>query len=239
MAVTTENRIAGPYLGDGVATVFPFAFKVFASSDLSVYSEDAAGNITTLVLGSDYTAVVNQNQDLAPGGTITLSAALATGYRMVITTNVPELQQVILTNLGGFYPDVINGALDRLTILVQQLQLLANQSLRMNILDDLSSAELPSAPQRAGKFLYFDTAGNVSLVAASPTGAAVFAGVPTGVINGTNKTFALPSIGPLVQFFWNGVLQNPLAGDYVISGSNIVMAKAPDTGDTLYALIFG
>ena len=32
---------------------------------------------------------------------------------MTITSDVLELQQVILTNLGGFYPDVLNGVFDR------------------------------------------------------------------------------------------------------------------------------
>jgi len=67
--------------------------------------------------------VVNEDQNSTPGGTITLTAgALATGYNLVITSDIENLQPTDLTNQGGFYPEVITDALDRATIQIQQLQ---------------------------------------------------------------------------------------------------------------------
>ena len=43
MTISSQNRQAGPYLGNDVATAFTFAFKVFAASDLQVVRTDAAG----------------------------------------------------------------------------------------------------------------------------------------------------------------------------------------------------
>ena len=124
MTISSTTRKAGPYIGNGTASVFPFAFKVFQASDMEVVRLTVATNVeTTLALTTDYTVSLNQDQDSNPGGSITLVAgALATGYNLVITSSVENLQPTDLTNQGGFYPDVINDALDRATIQIQQLQ---------------------------------------------------------------------------------------------------------------------
>ena len=73
MAITTTTRMV-TYAGNGVTTVFPFAFKVFLPTDLYVVTVDAGGNLKLLALGADYNAVVNADQDASPGGSITLLA---------------------------------------------------------------------------------------------------------------------------------------------------------------------
>ena len=142
MAVTSTNRLAGPYTGNGVATSFPFTFSVFSATDVSVLIQDLNGNVTVLTLGANYTVAVNAVQDDTPGGTVTLALPLTTGYRLALTTAIPELQQVVLTNLGGFYPQVLNIALDRLTVLCQQLQTGIDRSIKFGFTDDLDSAIL-------------------------------------------------------------------------------------------------
>lgn len=124
MTISSTTRKAGPYIGNGTASVFPFAFKVFQASDVEVVRLNVSTNVeTTLALTTDYTVSLNQDQDSNPGGSITLVAgALATGFNLVITSDVENLQPTDLTNQGGFYPDVINDALDRATIQIQQLQ---------------------------------------------------------------------------------------------------------------------
>jgi hypothetical protein len=124
MTVSSTVRTAGPFTGSGTVATFPFAFKVFSSSDLAVSTTLVATGIpTALDLNTDYTASLNVNQDSNPGGTITLTAGpLAAGNTLSITSDMAILQQTELTNQGGFYPEVITAALDRLTILLQQLQ---------------------------------------------------------------------------------------------------------------------
>lgn len=124
MTISSNSRKAGPFIGNGTAATFPFTFKVFQASDLEVVKLTVATNVeTVLVLNTDFTAVVNEDQNSNPGGTITLSAgALATGYNLVITSDIENLQPTDLTNQGGFYPEVITDALDRATIQIQQLQ---------------------------------------------------------------------------------------------------------------------
>lgn len=120
MTISSEVRKAGPYDGNDVTTSFPFSFKVFSADDVVVVLTDPAGVETILTGGTDYSVTLNADQDTAPGGTVEKVSALPTGYLLTITSNVPNLQPLDLTNQGGFYPKVINAALDRLTILAQQ-----------------------------------------------------------------------------------------------------------------------
>ena len=121
MTISSEVRKAGPYDGNDVTTSFPFSFKVFSADDVVVVLTDPAGIETTLTgSGTDYSVTLNADQDTAPGGTVEKVSALATDYLLTITSSVPNLQPLDLTNQGGFYPKVINAALDRLTILAQQ-----------------------------------------------------------------------------------------------------------------------
>jgi hypothetical protein len=56
MTISSTVRIAGPYIGSGAATVFPFAFKVFAAAEMQVAKLNTTSNVETiLVLNTDYT----------------------------------------------------------------------------------------------------------------------------------------------------------------------------------------
>jgi hypothetical protein len=146
MTISTENRKAGPFNGNGSASAFPFAFKVFSSADLVVVvRDDATGVETTLALTSGYTVSLNADQNASPGGSVTLVAgALATGKTLVISSSLQYLQPTDLTNQGGFYPKVITNALDRLTIFCQQLAQGVKGSFRLPITADSDiSTELP------------------------------------------------------------------------------------------------
>lgn len=249
MAVSSTNRKAGPFLGNNVTVTFPFVFKVFVTSDLLVESIQAgAVDSTSLVLNSDYTAVLNADQDTDPGGSITLTAGpLATGNRLIITSAVPELQEVVLTNLGGFFPDVLNGALDRLTILVQQLQVDVNRSIKFPLTDNSEVVDLPPAEQRAGKFLYFGADGSVSLLPGAPaeTGATqFFAGPLIGAKNGTNKIFTITNGGapiglmPLQATVWLNfplIPGDPNGYDLGPNPGLVTFKNAPISGDSLFA----
>lgn len=133
MTVSSQVRKAGPYSGTGSTGPFTFSFKVFAASDVLVVKADSNGVETTLVLTTDYTVSLNADQNSNPGGTVTLEAALASGYTMVISSQVPYLQETDLTNQGGFYPEVITDSLDKLTIQVQQIKLESDRAAKVPI----------------------------------------------------------------------------------------------------------
>lgn len=169
MTISSETRKAGPFAGNDVTTEFAFTFKVFSAADLLVVRGiDATGVETTLVLDTDYTASVNSDQNTSPGGSITLSSALATGTTLVVTSALENLQPAHLSNNGGFYPAVVNDALDRATIQIQQLA----EQLSRAVMVSITSGTDPEA-LIASISSYADSAGaSATAAAASETNAA-------------------------------------------------------------------
>jgi hypothetical protein len=156
MTISSQTRQAGPFTGNGATTAFPFAFKVFTAADLVVVRTDLSGVDSTLVLGTDYSVALNADQNANPGGTITLPVALASGFKLTATSGLANLQPTDLTNQGGFYPAVINNALDRLTILVQQLANGLARSLKFPISDGTDgNPTMPGKDLRKGRVLAF------------------------------------------------------------------------------------
>lgn len=140
MTISNTPRKAGPYAGNGSATTFAFSFKVFSAADvLVVRAVTATGAETTLALTTDYTVSLNADQDTSPGGTITTTTAPATGQTITLSSDMDYTQPVELTNNGGFYPSVINAALDRLTIFAQQLAEQVSRAVKTGI----SSTQTP------------------------------------------------------------------------------------------------
>lgn len=174
MTISNTVRSAGPYTGNNVTTVFPFGFKVFLTSEIEVVRSDGTTQ-TTLVQDSDYTVSLNLDQDSTPGGSITtIGAPLSPSYTLTVTSNVAELQGASLQNQGGFYPKVIEAALDRAVILIQQLRSIANRTLRFPISDTGTNTELPTKNARANNLLGFDANGNpVAVVPASQSATAL------------------------------------------------------------------
>ena len=159
MTISSTVRIAGPYIGSGAATVFPFAFKVFAAAEMQVAKLNTTSNVETiLTLTTDYTVQLNGDQNGTPGGTITLPAVLASGYNLTITSDIANLQPTDLTNQGGFYPEVITDALDRATIQIQQLDQ-NSRAIKIPLSDGVLDMTTPVVAERASKYLAFDAAG--------------------------------------------------------------------------------
>lgn len=122
MTISTSNRRAGPYLGDGNQRDFPFTFKVFSAEDVRAYVADRQGKERALAYGSDYRVTLHPDQETRPGGLLTLTAALAVGDKLAINSKTDIVQSKVFTNQGGFYPVLLNDALDLLTVICQELQ---------------------------------------------------------------------------------------------------------------------
>lgn len=133
MTISSEVRKTSPFVGDDVETTFPFAFKVFTTADVLVVRADSLGVETVLTLTTHYTVTLNADQNASPGGDVVLLSPLATGTTLVIGSQLQELQPVDLQNQGGFYPAVINSALDRATIQIQQLSEKVDRSAKLPI----------------------------------------------------------------------------------------------------------
>lgn len=145
MTISSEDRVAGPFAGNGVTTAFPFAFKVFSQDDLRVILTSTAGVETDQTLTTHYAVSLNADQNVSPGGTVTMVTAPASGEKLTVTTDIDSLQQVDMTLGGGFYPDVIENALDRVTMLIQQVEEKTDRAITVPISSGLGSSALPVA----------------------------------------------------------------------------------------------
>lgn len=159
MTVAATTRRAGPFAGNGVTTVFPFAFKVFSRSDVAVILTDSLGVATTLTLDSNYSVLLNPDQDAAPGGSITYPilvgpSPLPAGSTLTMLGALPYDQGTDITNAGRFLPQVIENALDKLTILAQQLKEISGRTLQAAVGTTVSL--IFPAPS-SGKFLRWRT----------------------------------------------------------------------------------
>jgi hypothetical protein len=234
MTISSTTRIAGPFVGNGTASAFPFTFKVFAAGDLDVIRlATSTGVETTLVLTTDYTVALNIDQDSNPGGTVTLVAGpLATGFTLTITSDIANLQPTDLTNQGGFYPEVINASLDRATIQIQQLAGDVSRSIKAPISDGSPDMELPAASVRANTFLAFDANGvpTVQTAGGSGTPTSITRQVFSGT--GSQTVFTLASdpggAGNSAQVFIGGVYQQ--RNTYTIAGTTLTFNQAPVAG---------
>lgn len=118
MTVSTEVD-HNEYTGNGVTTTFPYTFRIFQKSDLVVQVVDLDENITLLVLDTDYTVTGAGGYT---GGNVILATALANGYQISISRELPVTQDTDLRNQGKFFAEVHEDAFDKLTMLIQQVR---------------------------------------------------------------------------------------------------------------------
>lgn len=124
--------------GDGSVESFPFLFFVFSTSDLRVVKTDADGIETDLVLDAAGGYSVTLDGTAPCAGSVTYpvdstGTTLATGETITILRDIDYTQETDITNAGSFRAQVIENALDKMTMLVLQLKELADRSLTIPI----------------------------------------------------------------------------------------------------------
>lgn len=158
----STNKIIGN--GNGATTSWPFSFKVFDPEHLVVTYTDAGGDESTLDPG-DYTVSLNADQDASPGGTLGYSPAIASGTKLTILRSVPYTQATDLKNQGGFFPEVLERGFDLVVMQVQQLREQLARALKLSPSQSAIGELEATDAARAGSYLGFDLAGNLSLYA--------------------------------------------------------------------------
>ena len=215
MTLSATVRRAGPFSGNDVTTVFPFTFRVFASTDLLV-NRTTAGVTTTLVLTTNYSVALNPDQNASPGGSITLGVALATGSTLVIVGNLPYDQPLDLPSGGNFSPGAQENAFDRAVMQIQQLKDSADSSLRVPLGETVNP--FPAAAGRVNSYAGFDSVGAATIHPAPPG--------TVGNFTVTGNTALGDAIGDTLSV--SGAVIKNATGNWVI--------PAPSSGVTISAV---
>ncbi|MCW1826520.1 hypothetical protein OLZ31_06600 [Enterobacter asburiae] len=151
------------YTGNGVTTSFPYTFRIFKKTDLTVSVINLDETISVLVLDTDYTVT---NAGGYNGGNVVLTSPLASGWQISIARDLEPTQETDLRNQGKFFAEVHEDAFDKLTMLIQQVGSLFRLALRKpssiaNWYDALNNyirnVKDPRDPQDAATKNYVDT----------------------------------------------------------------------------------
>lgn len=152
MAIHSQSVKTGFFTGNGTERTYPFNFKIFQPSDVLVYTARAdTPDEMKLAFGEEYEVTKNPDQENNAGGTVTLKNPLPTGSRMIIVSGLAYTQPTTFTNQGGFYPQVLNGSLDRQLILSLQILDRLRRTLHQPITSDKElNLAIPNPEPKSG-----------------------------------------------------------------------------------------
>lgn len=182
MTVATTSRKV-QYDCDGSTYEFDFSFPVQEEEDIAVIVTDSDGNETALSLTSDF-EVSSASGTYESGGTVTTvtyasgsraTKSWADGYTITIYRDTALLQEVEFRNNRQFRQSNFETALDRIVMMIQDLDERIDRIVTVPITDTGDSLELPAAASRANKYLAFDGDGDPIASAAAISTVAVSA----------------------------------------------------------------
>jgi len=169
MTISSETT-KQTFLGNGAQSVFTYTFLLPTAAQYTLHYVDAAGAIS-LVSQADYTV---SGIGVATGGSLTYlrgGSPIANGTSITLVRAVPYTQTTELNNQGAYYPSVIESALDRLDMQIQQLWATSRLSFKAPV-TNANVADVPTADSRASSWAYWDEDGNLtSTTTAWPGGA--------------------------------------------------------------------
>lgn len=152
------------YDGNGVTTVFPIPFKLFAKEDARIVQIDADGVPTTLALTTDYTI---PTADLgSTSGNATLLVAVPVGERLLVRRSRLLTQPTKLRDQRDYSAERHEDAIDALLMQTQGIQYSVSRALQFPETEEDAPdvAVLPSIESRANKYIKFDADGNPEYV---------------------------------------------------------------------------
>ena len=153
-SLTVKNS----YNGDNTTTAFSYTFPIHTAAELQVIERSALGTETVKTLNSDYTITDNG----AAGGSVNFSTAPANGVTIVLLRNTSLTQEVDYVSNDPFPAETHEGALDKLTLQVQEVQEEVDRSLKLSRTNTMNSTEFTvNSSDRSGKILGFDTNGEL------------------------------------------------------------------------------
>ena len=177
-STTTKNSASA----NGTQHSFPYSFKIFADGDLTVIVRSANGTETVKSLNTDY---IVTNAGNANGGNVLFKFNTGnsndahfsssdkrpqSGETVLIRRNLTLTQGTDYVENDPFPAESHENALDRITMIAQQLQEAIDRSLKISRTNTMTNTEFTvGATDRANKILSFDSAGEITITTAIGT----------------------------------------------------------------------
>jgi hypothetical protein len=154
---STTNRVA--YTGDGVTDEFAYTFRILDQSHLQVDVVDTTdGSVTTKTITTDYTV---SDVGAASGGNVQFAAGNipSATEKVILKRNIPVKQETDYIENDTFPAQTHEDALDKLTMIIQQLKEEIDRALKVPDNDVISDAEIVTADLTAEYVFRVNTAG--------------------------------------------------------------------------------
>lgn len=131
---STVSKVS--YSGDGVTNNWPITFEIsgVTSSEISVYLVDPAGESTLVT--SDYSVDLNVPEVVYPE----TGTPIESGYEIIIVREVALKQEIDYKNQGALPAETIEQGMDRLTMMIQQLQEQMDRCVKLPITNETAPA---------------------------------------------------------------------------------------------------
>lgn len=148
------------YLADGVERSYGFPFPLLDANDLLVWLDDQPSPLAYSISGLNQSA----------GGSILFASPPAAGCRITLARRMAIKRETDFVEGGAFHARALNEELDRLTLLLQQVDEAGSRALQVPPSDAPAALTLPPCGDRAGKLLGFDAHGVPQASLLNPTG---------------------------------------------------------------------
>jgi hypothetical protein len=139
--------------GNGVATVYPYQFKILSASDVAVYIDGALKTLNV-----DYTVSGVGN---SAGGSVTFTVAPTNLAAVKIVRQMVRSRTVDYQQLGDFLTPVVNPDFDKAVLLIQDLGAQLGRSIAAPVFEPDALMTLPAKAVRANTFPHFNANGDI------------------------------------------------------------------------------
>lgn len=249
MTIAVDDRVI-TYTGNGSTTVFPYDFRVYTDTGVSVTIKNTStGVYTTKSLTTHYTV---SNVDNPAGGNITMVTAPTSSELLIIRGNTYTTQDVDYTENDPFPAETHEKALDKLTSMVQEVAFKNSLSLKFNaditsISTNISGTDAKSLLRinAAGTGLEFASVSDVLSTSTIPAGTGIVAQTASGTfanrtLTGTANQITVTngtgvSGNPTIALATNALTSTFQASLYLVAGGvsaegYIVLYEDPANG---------
>jgi hypothetical protein len=157
----SSTTVKVSYSGNGSTTVFAYTFKILDDDEIQVIIRTSDGTETIKTKTTHYTV---SGVGSSGGGNITFLTAPTSLQTVVLKRNTTRTQETDYVANDPFPANSHEEALDRVTMITQEIQEELTRSIKLSKTNTMTSTEFTvGASDRANKILAFDTNGELAV----------------------------------------------------------------------------